>query len=117
MKDYPKMIRRIRYIDKETGKRLTFLTNNMLVSAETVALLYKNRWHVELFFKWIKQHLKVKRFFFFFFNALKSQIWIAVCIYVLIAIVKARFSLSQSYRNTTDFEYNSFRENPCFDAV
>jgi IS4 transposase len=97
MKDYPEMIRRIRYIDKETGKRLTFLTNNMLVSAETVALLYKNRWHVELFFKWIKQHLRVKRFFGHSENAVKSQIWIAVCVYVLIAIVKARFSLSQSY--------------------
>jgi len=95
--DYPEMLRRIRYIDKETGKSLTFLTNNMLVSAETVALLYKNRWHVELFFKWIKQHLRVKRFFGYSENAVKSQIWIAVCIYALIALLKAKFSLSQTY--------------------
>jgi hypothetical protein len=96
-KDYPEMIRRIRYIDKETGKSLTFLTNNMLVPATTVALLYKNRWHVELFFKWIKQHLRVKRFFGQSENAVKSQLWIAVCVYALISILKAKFSLSQSY--------------------
>ena len=95
--DYPEMLRRIRYTDKETGKSLTFLTNNMLVPAETVALLYKNRWHVELFFKWIKQHLRVKRFFGYSENAVKSQIWIAVCIYALIALLKAKFSLSQTY--------------------
>jgi len=95
--DYPEMIRRVRFIDKETGKSLTFLTNNMLVPAETVALLYKNRWHVELFFKWIKQHLRVKQFFGQSENAVKSQIWIAVCVYALISIVKAKFSLSHSY--------------------
>jgi len=96
-KDYPEMIRRVRYIDKETGKTLTFLTNNMLVPATTVALLYKNRWHVELFFKWIKQHLRVKRFFGQSENAVKSQLWIAVCIYTLISLVKAKFALTQSY--------------------
>jgi hypothetical protein len=96
-RDYPEMIRRVRYIDKETGKSLTFLTNNMLVPPETVALLYKNRWHVELFFKWIKQHLRVKRFFGYSENAVKSQLWIAVCVYALISILKARFSLSQTY--------------------
>jgi len=95
--DYPEMIRRVRFIDKETGKSLTFLTNNMLVPAETVALLYKNRWHVELFFKWIKQHLRVKRFFGQSENAVKSQLWIAVCVYALISMLKAKFSLSQSY--------------------
>jgi len=95
--DYPEMIRRVRFIDKETGKSSTFLTNNMLVPAETVALLYKNRWHVELFFKWIKQHLRVKRFFGQSENAVKSQLWIAVCVYALISMVKATFSLSQSY--------------------
>jgi IS4 transposase len=61
-KKYPELIRRIKYIDAETGKRLIFLTNNMFASAETMALLYKNRWHVELFFKWIKQHLHIKTF-------------------------------------------------------
>jgi hypothetical protein len=96
-KDYPDMIRRIKYIDKETGKRLTFLTNNLLVPAETIALLYKNRWHVELFFKWMKQHLQVKRFFGQSENAVKSQLWIAVCIYVAIAILKAKYGLEQSY--------------------
>jgi len=95
--DYPEMIRRVRFIDKETGKSLTFLTNNMLVPAETVALLYKNRWHVELFFKWIKQHLRVKQFFGQSENAVKSQLWIAVCVYALISMLKAKFSLSQSY--------------------
>ena len=96
-KDYPEMIRRVRYIDKETGKALTFLTNNMLVPATTVAWLYKNRWHVELFFKWMKQHLRVKRFFGQSENAVKSQLWIAVCVYVLISLLKAKFALSQSY--------------------
>jgi hypothetical protein len=96
-KDYPEMIRRVRYIDKETGKSLTFLTNNMLIPASTVALLYKNRWHVELFFKWIKQHLRVKRFFGRSENAVKSQLWIAVCVYALISLVKAKCALSQSY--------------------
>jgi hypothetical protein len=95
--DYPEMIRRVRYIDKETGKSLTFLTNNMIVPPETVALLYKNRWHVELFFKWIKQHLRVKRFFGCSENAVKSQLWIAVCVYALIALLKAKLSLSQTY--------------------
>jgi IS4 transposase len=96
-KDYPDMIRRIKYRDKESGKSLTFLTNNMLVPAETVALLYKNRWHVELFFKWMKQHLRVKRFFGYSENAVKSQLWIAVCVYVGIALLKAKYSLEQSY--------------------
>jgi hypothetical protein len=96
-KDYPDMIRRIKYRDKETGKSLTFLTNNMLVPAETVALVYKNRWHVELFFKWMKQHLRVKHFFGYSENAVKSQLWIAVCVYVAIAILKAKFSLGQNY--------------------
>ena len=96
-KGYPEMIRRVRYIDKETGKSLTFLTNNMIVSPETVALLSKNRWHVELFFKWIQHHLRVKRFFGYSENAVKSPLWIAVCVDALIAILKARFALTQSY--------------------
>jgi len=96
-KDYPEMIRRVRFIDSETGKSLTFLTNNMIVPPETVALLYKNRWHVELFFKWIKQHLRVKRFFGQSENAVKSQLWIAVCVYALISMLKAKLALTQSY--------------------
>ena len=95
-KAYPELIRRIKYIDGETGKRLVFLTNNMLVSAVTIAKLYKNRWHVELFFKWIKQHLHVKTFFGRGDNAVRSQLWIAVCVYLLIAILKKRLGLPQS---------------------
>lgn len=95
-KKYPELIRRIKYIDPETGKRLVFLTNNMLVSAETITLLYKNRWHVELFFKWIKQNLHIKSFFGRSENAVRSQIWIVVCVYLLIAIMKKRFELPQT---------------------
>lgn len=95
-KAYPELIRRIKFIDPETGKRLVFLTNNMLVSAETITLLYKNRWHVELFFKWIKQHLHVKTFFGRSDNAVRSQLWIAVCVYLLVAVLKKRLGLPQS---------------------
>ena len=95
-KKYPELIRRIKYIDPETGKRLVFLTNNMTVSAETITKLYKNRWHVELFFKWIKQHLHVKSFYGRSDNAVRSQLWISVCVYLLIAILKKRLELSQS---------------------
>lgn len=95
-KSYPELIRRIKFIDGETGKRLVFLTNNMLVPAETIAKLYKNRWHVELFFKWIEQHLHVKSFFGRSDNAVRSQIWIAVCVYLLVSILKKRFDLPQS---------------------
>ena len=111
-KDYPEMVRRVRYIDKETGKSLTFLTNNMLVPAATVALLYKNRWHVELFFKWMKQHLRVKRFFGQSENAVKSQLWIAVCVYVLISLLKAKFALSQSYYEILQILSVTAFENP-----
>jgi transposase len=95
-KKYPELIRRIKYIDPETGKRLVFLTNNMTVSAETMAKLYKNRWHVELFFKWIKQHLHVKSFYGRSDNAVRSQLWISVCVYLLIAILKKQRELPQT---------------------
>ena len=96
LKDYPELIRRIKFIDGETGKRLVFLTNNMLVDAVTITQVYKNRWHVELFFKWIKQHLCIKRFFGRTDNAVRSQIWIAMCVYLLILIVKKRMGLDHS---------------------
>ena len=96
MKDYPELIRRIKFIDGETGKRLVFLTNNMTVSAETITQVYKNRWHVELFFKWIKQHLCIKRFFGRSDNAVRSQIWIAMCVYLLMLMVKKRLGLDYS---------------------
>ena len=85
---YPEQIRRIRYKDVETRKTLVFLTNNMVLPALTICALYKKRWQVELFFKWIKQHLRIKRFMGTSENAVKTQIWIAVATYVLIAILK-----------------------------
>ncbi len=94
--DYPAKLRRVRFKDPETGKTLVFLTNQMTFPAATICALYKNRWHVELFFKWIKQHLRIKRFFGTSENAVKTQIWIAVSVYVLIAIVKKRLNLDAS---------------------
>jgi IS4 transposase len=86
-------LRRIKFNDPQTGKRLVFLTNNFAFDALTIAKLYKSRWQVELFFKWIKQHLRIKAFFGTSENAVKSQIWIAVSVYVLVAIVKKRLAL------------------------
>jgi len=95
-KDYPDKMRRVRYFDTETEKDLTFLTNNFLLPSPTIAKLYKCRWQVELFFKWIKQHLRITRFFGTSENAVKTQIWIAVSVYVLVAIMKKRLNLDQS---------------------
>lgn len=95
-KDYPEHLRRIRFKDPETGKTLVFLTNNFTVTAATICALYKARWQVELFFKWIKQHLRIKKFYGNSENAVKSQIWIAVSVYVLVAIVKKRLNLDAS---------------------
>lgn len=90
---YPARLRRVRYRDPVTGKTLVFLTNNFTLPPRTIADLYRCRWQIELFFKWIKQHLRIKSFFGTSQNAVKTQIWIAVCVYVLIAIVKKRLSL------------------------
>jgi len=95
-KDYPETMRRIVYRDAKTGKRYVFLTNNFVLPALTIAQLYKARWQIELFFKWIKQHLRIKAFYGTSENAVKTQIWIAVCVYVLVAIVKKRLSLDHS---------------------
>ena len=95
-KDYPDQLRRVKYYDAETDKRFVFLTNLFNVPAMTIAMLYKARWQVELFFKWIKQHLCIKRFFGTTANAVKTQIWIAVSVYVLVAIVKKQMALDQS---------------------
>lgn len=89
-------LRRIRFNDPKSGKRLVFLTNNFVLPALTITELYRCRWQVELFFKWIKQHLRIKRFFGTTENAVKSQIWIAVSVYVLVAIVKKRLNLDVS---------------------
>jgi hypothetical protein len=94
--DYPEQLRRIRFKDPETGKTLVFLTNNTALPALTIAALYKSRWQVELFFKWIKQHLRIKRFIGNSENAVKTQIWCAVSTYVLIAIVKKELQLDAS---------------------
>jgi hypothetical protein len=94
--DYPEKLRLVRFYDTENNKRLTFLTNNFLLDALTIAKLYKCRWQVELFFKWIKQHLRIKSFFGTSENAVKTQIWIAISVYVLVAIIKKRLDLKPS---------------------
>ena len=91
---YPDQLRRIKYIDRERDKTLIFLTNNTYLPALTIAKLYKNRWQVELWFKWIKQHLRIKSFYGTSENAVKTQIWIGVSVYVLIAIIKKRMQLN-----------------------
>lgn len=95
-KDYPEHLRRVRFKDPDTSKTLVFLTNNFALPAATICALYKARWQVELFFKWIKQHLRIKKFYGNSENAVKSQIWIAVSVYVLVAIVKKRLNLDAS---------------------
>jgi hypothetical protein len=91
--DYPQPLRRIKYHDAQTGKTFNFLTNNFAVPAQTVADLYRYRWQVELFFKWIKQHLRIKSFFGTSENAVKTQIWTAISVYVLVAIIKKRLGI------------------------
>jgi len=92
-KDYPEQLRLIKFYDSENKKLLTFLTNNFLIKALTVAQLYQSRWKVELFFRWIKQHLRIKSFYGTSQNAVKTQVWIAISIYVLVAIIKKRLNL------------------------
>jgi IS4 transposase len=95
-KDYPARLRRIKYYDLENRRVLVYLTNNFALAPEIIAELYKNRWKIELFFKWIKQHLKIKAFYGTSANAVFTQIWIAIAAYVLVAIVKKLLSLDQS---------------------
>jgi len=95
-RDYPEHLRRIRFKEPESGKNLVFLTNQFTLPAITIAELYKARWQVELFFKWIKQHLRIKRFYGTSENAVKTQIWIAISVYVLVAIMKKRLNLDAS---------------------
>jgi hypothetical protein len=111
--DYPEYLRRIRFKDPETGKTLVFLTNNFALPAATICALYKARWQVELFFKWIKQHLRIKKFYGNSENAVKSQIWIAVSVYVLVAIVKKRLNLDASlYTLLQIFSLTLFEKMP-----
>ncbi len=95
-KAYPEKLRLVKYFDAETGKRLNFLTNHFYLPALTIAELYRYRWKVELFFKWIKQHLRIKAFYGTSENAVKTQIWIAISIYVLVAIIKKRLKIELS---------------------
>jgi len=93
---YPEQLRRVRFFDKETDKNLIFLSNNFILPAYTIAQLYKCRWQIELFFKWIKQHLRIKSFYGTSENAVKTQIWIAISVYLLVAIIKKRLNLEMS---------------------
>ncbi len=95
-KHYPDTLRRVKFRDSATGKTLVFLTNNFTLPALTIAQLYRSRWQVELFFKWIKQHLRIKRFYGTSENAVKTQVWIAVSVYILVAIMKKRLNLQES---------------------
>ncbi len=98
-KDYPEKLRRIKFYDSDKQRHLIFLTNNFNLSPIVITELYKSRWHIELFFKWIKQHLRIKAFFGVSENAVKSQIWIAVCTYLLVAIVRKRLNLELTLYN------------------
>jgi hypothetical protein len=117
-KDYPDHLRRVRFKDPETTKTLIFLTNQFTFSSPTVCALYKQRWQVELFFKWIKQHLRIKRFYGTSENAVKTQIWIAVSVYVLVAIVKKQLSLDATlYTLLQIFSLTLFEKMPIQQAL
>jgi hypothetical protein len=115
---YPDALRRVTYLDVETKKRFKFLTNNFTLPALTIAQIYKRRWQVELFFKWIKQHLRIKAFYGTSENAVKTQIWIAVSVYVLVAIVRKRLGLKVSlYQILQIFSVTLFEKTPILQAL
>jgi hypothetical protein len=115
---YPHALRRVSYFDVETGKRLRFLSNNFTLPALTIAQIYKCRWQVELFFKWIKQHLRIKAFYGTSENAVKTQIWIAVSVYVLVAIVRKRLELDASlYQILQILSVSLFEKTPILCAL
>jgi len=115
---YPDKLRRIRYFDPQQERKLIFLTNNFTLPPLTVAQLYRSRWQVELFFKWIKQHLRIKKFYGTSANALKTQIWIAISIYVLVAIVKKQLKLEGSlYRILQILSVSLFEKTPILEAL
>ena len=117
-KAYPERLRRVSYVDKERKKRLVFLTNNFDIPAKTVADVYKQRWGVELFFKWIKQHLRIKSFYGTSVNAVKSQIWVGLCVYLLVAIAKKRLGIQCSlYTLLQILEVNIFEKKPIISLV
>jgi len=118
VKVYPDALRRVSYLDAETNKRLKFLTNNFVLPALTIAQTYKCRWQVELFFRWIKQHLRIKSFFGTSDNAVKTQIWIAVSVYVLVAIVRKRLGLQASlYQILQILSVTLFEKTPILQAL
>jgi transposase len=115
---YPDTHRRVSYFDAETGKRLKFLTNNFALPAHTIAQIYKQRWQVELFFKWIKQHLRIKAFYGTSEHAVKTQIWIAVSVYVLVAIMRKRLGLEASlYQILQILSLTLFEKTPILQAL
>ena len=117
VKNYPDTLRRVRFVDSENNRNFIFLTNNFALPALTIAQLYKSRWRVELFFKWIKQHLRIKAFYGSSENAVKTQIWIAVATYVLIAILKKRLLLSASLHEILQvLSLNLFEKTPILQA-
>jgi hypothetical protein len=117
-KDYPEKLRRIRFLDLEKNQRLIFLTNNFSLPALTITELYRCRWRVELFFKWIKQHLRIKVFYGTSENAVKTQIWIAISVYVLVAIIKKRLNLDSSlYTILQILSVTLFEKTPILQAL
>ncbi len=117
-KAYPDKLRRIRYFDAEQNKRLIFLTNNLMLSALTITELFRCRWQIELFFKWIKQHLRIKAFYGTTENAVKIQIWIAIAVYVLVAIVKKQLHLDLSlYTILQILSVTLFEKTPILEAL
>ena len=115
---YPDPLRKVSYYDAETNKRLKFLTNNFTLPALTIAQIYKQRWQVELFFKWIKQHLRIKAFYGTSENAVKTQIWIAVSVYVLVAIMRKRLGLEASmYQILQILSLTLFEKTPILCAL
>lgn len=117
-KDYPDMLRRVKYHDEESNRSFVFITNNFVIPPLTVAQLYKSRWQVELFFKWIKQHLRIKAFYGTSVNAVKTQIWIALCTYLLVAIMKKRLRLQSSlYTILQILSVSLFEKLPVYQAL
>ena len=115
---YPDKLRRVKYYDRENDQRLTFLTNNFEIPALTIAAIYKCRWQIELFFKWIKQHLRIKAFYGTSSNAIHTQIWIAITVYVLVAIVKKRLNLKTDlYTILQILSVTSFEKTPILRAL
>ena len=116
--EYPVPLRRIKYVDPDTGKRLVFLTNDFILDGLTIAKLYKCRWQVELFFKWIKQHLRINAFYGTSENAVKTQIWIAISAYVLVAIVKKELKVDRSLNEILQIlSLGLFEKTPVFQAL